>query len=101
MNTTNPTDLAQRWFDNTDPNTYDYSRCMRCMDSWKFKKSHATMHSDSRGVSPLCADCWDGLTPEERLPFYEAIILVWERQTGSSEVGDVRPQIHAAVLAGL
>lgn len=74
------------------------SWCGRCHTTWAFVEPHRTRYTDSRACFPLCEQCWAGLTPETRMPYYEQLIDLRERK-GSLEPGTA-DQIRAAVLAG-
>lgn len=32
------------------------------------------VHSPCNGIFPLCATCWEALTPDERWPYYAALL---------------------------
>ena len=50
-----------------------YSACGRCNRHWGICKRHSTdVVRGVWGCFPLCEDCWQELTPEERLPYYRA-----------------------------
>lgn len=57
----------------------EYSFCGRCGRTWPFCQEHKTPISSSGGCFPLCEDCWDELTPKERLPYYRDMWLDWPR----------------------
>jgi hypothetical protein len=50
-------------------------------------RSHTTYYSDAAdavtrsgsGCFPLCENCWSALTPPERLPYYEQLLVSWEK----------------------
>lgn len=55
-------------------------RCYRCKTSlWGLiqNEPHTTWYGDGAGCSPLCEPCWQKLTPDERLPFYDALVATW------------------------
>lgn len=54
-----------------------FSSCFRCWRVWKIAKPHSTMYTDSFGCFPLCEECWQVLTPEQRLPYYRALYDKW------------------------
>jgi len=72
--------------------------CMRCWRSWEIVKSHATHYRNGQGCFPLCEECWQELTPEQRLPFYRKLYNVWIR-TPSAGLPAFQ-EIKDAVLAG-
>jgi len=51
-----------------------YGRCLHCGGSWAIKRPHWTWYSDA-AMGPLCEECYDELSPEERLPYY---VKLWE-----------------------
>ncbi len=60
---------------------------------------HTTNINDHSGCFPLCEGCWKRLSPEERLPYYEALVADWGRQ--GSEISDEKiVAIREAVLKG-
>jgi hypothetical protein len=75
------------------------SWCYRCHTTWAYVVPHETRYSVSSACFPLCEKCWADLTPEQRLPYYEALISEWMMSHPSHHV-DSADQIRAAVLAG-
>lgn len=76
-----------------------YSACGRCWRTWNICTEHSTQYTmqedgASWGCFPLCEECWQGLTPESRLPYYRQLIEEWDDQ-------GVWPAVKAAVLEGL
>jgi len=51
-----------------------YGHCLCCGGSWAVKRPHWTFYSDA-GMGPVCEECYDELSPEERLPYY---VKLWE-----------------------
>jgi len=78
-------------------NAKGYGKCLKCGDSWYWKKGHSTVYDvrddGSTGCFPLCEECWAGLTPEERLPYYLRMYSVWGGE-------DKWSKIKKAVLEG-
>ena len=58
-----------------------FSGCNRCGDKWNWKEPHyVTYHETERGSSgmfPLCEECYQQLTPEERYPYYRRLYFSW------------------------
>lgn len=50
------------------------SCCMKCGDTWNWKKWHHTQYTQSSGCFPLCEECWSSLTIEQRVPYYHALV---------------------------
>lgn len=73
-----------------------YGTCLRCVEPWSKVEGHSTSYG--RGMQscfPLCEPCWQALSPEQRLPYYQILILeVWEN--GEADW----PSIKQAVLDG-
>lgn len=72
--------------------------CLRCGMTWRHAREHATPYSVSSSCFPLCQPCWQQLTPVGRLPYYRALVDVWEAG-GAPRVDDWR-RIAGAVLEG-
>lgn len=73
-----------------------YSGCGRCGCAWRFVQEHVTNYRLALGCFPLCEWCWRRLTPQERLPYYQAL---WQRWDGKD--GKEWADIQSAVLQGL
>jgi len=54
-----------------------YSHCHKCLTNWGFVEGHTTRVTEGSGCFPLCERCWEGLTPEERLPYYRQLYDEW------------------------
>lgn len=77
-----------------------WGTCLRCGMPWVKVESHRTQYNETSGCFPLCQECWDQLTPSERLPFYQQLIAVWEEGGHPPDPG-VKEQIQRAVMRGL
>jgi len=56
-----------------------YSHCKKCHTNWRFVKGHSTyVPGTGRGLFPLCEQCWEELTPEQRLPYYQQLYNEWK-----------------------
>lgn len=87
-----------------------FGSCYRCGGTWNHVEEHTTYYNDHSGCFPLCKDCWEKLTPEQRLPYYAQLMGLWLSHPefwSSDEWGphfienlDKWPEIKAAVLAG-
>lgn len=81
----------------------DFGDCYRCHLTWATAKSHTTDYIDSNvearivgaGCFPLCEDCWQELgTPEARMPFYEALMVTWDRSGHpTGDAGKIRSAV--------
>jgi hypothetical protein len=58
-----------------------YGRCYRCQRNWKICNSHCTMFKEDKegaeGCFPLCQECWEELTPDQRLVYYQQLWAEW------------------------
>jgi hypothetical protein len=73
-----------------------YGSCYKCRTNWFFVEGHTTLFGPSGGGFPLCEQCWQELTPEQRLPFYRQLFENWQPHSNYSWA-----EIEAAVLRGL
>lgn len=97
------------------PPEYGYGRCRRCGWSWMHRDYHVTpaaLPDGGAGMFVLCELCWERLTPEARLPYYQEVWkehyghphYSWTHERMVSEADALDrdwPLIEAAVLAGL
>jgi hypothetical protein len=78
-----------------------YGWCLRCLTPWVFVSYHATdFGHQGKGCLPLCQKCWDELTPEQRLPFYQELIELWHQAPCDLSFDDEWAQVKDAVLKG-
>jgi hypothetical protein len=77
-----------------------YSWCMRCKTPWKFTKAHYTPYTEDRSCFPLCETCWQELTPEQRVPYYEKLVKWWYALDPCCTSGGEAEAIIGAALAG-
>lgn len=79
-----------------------YGFCMRCGRPWNRVEGHMTRYENGSSCLPLCESCWSSLLPAERLPYYEALVDEWIRQTPSEaeEYEQKRRLIEDAVMQG-
>lgn len=54
--------------------------CYRCKTTWDFVHGHTTNYGGGSGCFPLCEKCWEGLMPEQRLPYYRQLYDEWVKQ---------------------
>lgn len=57
-----------------------FSGCGRCKLPWNVVEGHSIAYSRTSGCFPICNECWDDLTPVDRVPFY----LDWLRRADAS-----------------
>lgn len=87
-----------------DRNTHpSYGNCYRCQLTWATVKGHMTQFvgdelTGGTSLFPLCEDCWQELTPQERLPFYRQLWLSWHQWGPVSHSWEA---IEKAVMGGL
>jgi hypothetical protein len=77
-----------------------YGWCGRCKRPWNVVRSHETPYRPGQGCFPLCEDCWQILTPDQRLPYYMALVDKWERQ-GMPPDEERRMMVRTAAEMGL
>ncbi len=92
--------LAVRQFKGTICGAFSprYSSCGRCNMTWDYVDGHDTKYSETMGCFPLCERCWGELTIEERLPYYKALWIEWDKFRVTDQ--ETWEQIKKAVLAG-
>ncbi len=56
-----------------------YGACSRCSGTWNWKKNHATSYSASGGMFPLCEECYQECTPQERYDYCRKLWVKWGR----------------------
>lgn len=81
-----------------------YGGCQCCGDTWDWKESHVTELANGTGCFPLCEECWQSKTPEERLPFYNGLLDWWISMAPDQREHidkERRPALQEAVIAGL
>lgn len=78
-----------------------HSRCGLCARPWCRVQGHETSTGDGRGVFPLCEECWEKLTPAERMPFYEQLVESWVGMgMDADEAAAYLVRVRVAVEAG-
>lgn len=70
--------------------------CGHCHMPWTVVTSHSTRFWTGRGMFPLCEPCWTMLLPEERWPYYLALLNEWGEHDKAKCIKDV----HEAVMEG-
>ena len=71
-----------------------YSFCGRCKMPWSLVELHNTHYNNHQGCFPLCEDCWNDLSINDRLPYYEYLVFYeWGKP-------DLWKDIEQAVLNG-
>ena len=75
------------------------SVCGRCKLPWYVVYGHSTNYEYGSRCFPLCEDCWKELRePNNRLPYYEALIRIWEKQSPTTDYTEKRKLVIQAVL---
>ena len=82
-----------------NPLSPGYSGCGHCHRNWRICQSHGTKISGEEGVFPLCQECWEELSIEQRLPYYQALWNKWQEWGDSDE--EEWERIEEAVRKGL
>ena len=49
-----------------------YGACNRCGGTWNWKRGHSLDLDNRFGCFPLCEECWENSTKEEKLKYYLA-----------------------------
>lgn len=93
---------AYRRYKRTGRRNGGFGSCFRCGLSWNndlaVGKQHYTRYKEGHSCFPLCEDCWGVLSPEQRIPFYMALVLfVWRDPSSRRQW----LAIEHAVLSGL
>jgi len=71
-----------------------YGTCWNCGWPWKYVKPHSTMYNNGHGCFPLCEQCWERMTVEQRLPAYRWLVFdLWGEP-------DLWPAVETAVRSG-
>ena len=47
-----------------------FGGCSRCGDRWNWKEGHKLDLANGFGTFPLCEECWENTTKEEKLAYY-------------------------------
>lgn len=75
-------------------------RCLRCgVDMFvdgEASTAHSTWDSSNSACFPLCEACWAGLTPKQRMVYYELLMAWWEEDGSKFDAEAVR----SAVMEG-
>jgi len=79
-----------------------YGTCGRCGLPWSVCNGHITNYSPHQGCFPLCEDCWNETTIEERIPYYRQLYDRWlsSRESLNVKLNAKWEEIESAVLAG-
>lgn len=97
-----------------------YGGCLRCYTPWNKTKEHTTRYHSCKdayhvyneykdespcgGCFPLCQTCWESLTINQRLPYYEALVTLWSADGFPDYNGVpysvILERLKASVLAG-
>lgn len=92
---------ARRKARNAQGRTLGFGGCKCCGDTWDWKISHDTPLENSSTMSacfPLCEECWQRLgTPENRWPYYEAMVNEWEYHS-HADPGFARGEMYREAL---
>ena len=84
----------------------DAPRCARCRISRKYVAEHITKITSEYASCPLCVSCWAILSPEDRLPYYEAVFekrwmernLIALRTSDMDPIGYTASDLRGVVL---
>ena len=56
-----------------------YGGCVRCRDSWWWKKEH-NIPVHCGGMFPLCEECWQKTTRNEKIDAVKQLAVKWQRE---------------------
>ena len=62
-----------------------YGGCLRCGDRWNWKSHHVIPYGGGAGMFPLCEECYNKLSPEERYRYCRELAREWEKWGRSEE----------------
>ncbi len=79
-----------------NPQYPGYCGCLRCYRNWGYSQYHETAYDWSHTAFPLCEECWQQLSSEERLTYYRELWKMWN--SGKAEEWHA---IEEAVRKGL
>lgn len=81
-----------------------FGGCYRCGNTWNWAQPHPTPYMAGRACFPLCETCWQELTPDGRLPYYDGLVDSWlpfaETNGEVLEYEEARELIRVAVESG-
>lgn len=66
-------------------------KCGSCGRAWNICKGHSTKYSSYKGCFPLCEDCWEEMSVQERMPYYISLMDEWNADPAEREA------VYAAV----
>ena len=64
--------------------TKGYSGCSRCGDRWNWKEKHVVPCGGASGMFPLCEECYQECSPEERYHYCRELGKEWQQKWGRS-----------------
>ena len=70
-----------------------YSGCLCCGDKWNWKPKHIIPYGNAAGMFPLCDECYDRLSPEERYHYCQELWRDWGRPEGEVDWDLVREHV--------
>lgn len=56
-----------------------YSGCHRCGGTWDWKEEHSIPYAEGKGMFPLCVECYEELSPQERYDYCMELRDSWGR----------------------
>lgn len=80
---------------------YSYSWCGVCKRTWNICEKHSTEYKTEMdgmitwGCFPLCEECWQDLTIEQRIPYYEDLWQDWLQQETDKTEEDHQSMLKA------
>lgn len=90
--------LIARLINNSRGNARGYGACLRCGDSWMWKKYHVIKLSPSTDVFMMCTDCWPQASMDERRFAADTMLARWTKQ-GTPRTRAMTSAIYTAIEA--
>jgi hypothetical protein len=56
-----------------------FGSCLRCGDSWWWKKEHVFEVTESHGIFPLCEECWQKIDSTEKAFWIKKLQDKWQQ----------------------
>ena len=90
-------DIINRYLKNRRGELHGFGGCAKCGDRWNWKDAHTVYYSEHAGGSPLCEECWNKTTKEEKLRYYLGQLYKYDRPDFDYEKAEqmIRKQIDA------
>lgn len=75
-----------------------YSGCLKCKDSWNWKKSHDLKYSKDEAMFPLCEECWSKIDIKEKKHYVDKLLMKWRIDgTPLKELEKIKRKAYQAI----